>query len=84
LVAWKTREARTRPPDDSALVRLRRDHPSHVRAFAWWARGFKTISLIDNRRQWAAAPHGRHFVLCRPLGPAVKVILPGKVRSEKH
>jgi dipeptidyl aminopeptidase/acylaminoacyl peptidase len=42
--------------------------PEHVR-FA---------SLIDNRRQWAAAPDGEHFVL-RQLaglqGPAVKVIL---------
>jgi Tol biopolymer transport system component len=36
------------------------------------------ITLIDNRRQWAAAPDGRHFVLRQaegPPGPAVKVIL---------
>jgi len=35
-------------------------------------------SLIDNRRQWAAAPDGSHFVLRQATGlpgPAVKVIL---------
>ena len=35
-------------------------------------------SLIDNRRQWAAAPDGRHFVLRQATGlpgSAVKVIL---------
>ena len=36
------------------------------------------MTLVDNRRQWAAAPDGRHFVLRQadgPPGPAVKVIL---------
>ena len=36
------------------------------------------VSLIDNRRQWAAAPDGRHFVLRQAVGlpgPADKVLL---------
>jgi dipeptidyl aminopeptidase/acylaminoacyl peptidase len=36
------------------------------------------VTLVDNRRQWAAAPDGHHFVLRQangPPGPAVKVIL---------
>jgi hypothetical protein len=40
--------------------------------------GVRFITLVDNRRQWAAAPDGRHFVLRQPAGPpgpAVKVIL---------
>jgi Tol biopolymer transport system component len=49
--------------------------------------GVRFLTLVDNRRQWAAAPDGRHFVLRQadgPLGPAVKVILnwPALLRRE--
>lgn len=44
-------------------------------------------ALIDNRRQWAAAPDGGHFVLRQidgVQGPAVKVILNWRGMLRSH
>jgi dipeptidyl aminopeptidase/acylaminoacyl peptidase len=54
--------------DDVRASAPKRLFPRHVHV----------VSLIDSRRQWAAAPDGRHFVLRQAEGlpgPAVKVLL---------